>query len=130
MQPIRPIRNEADYELALQEIDRHLDAPLGSPERERLEDATDFVAYYEAKHHPISPPEPMGDYQGPLYAPHPGIAVRAAAVDYTGQAEWDDGSKDEEQFGDDDIVRIFERRGLIIGVKKGGGSVILGENNG
>jgi len=26
MQPIKPIRNDADYELALQEIDRCLDA--------------------------------------------------------------------------------------------------------
>ena len=123
--PTEPV---GDYELALQEIDRYLDAPLGSPERERLEDATDFAAYYEAKHHPISPPEPMGDYQGPLYAPHPQIK-ETAHVDYTGQAEWDDSGKDESQLGDDDIVRIFERRGLIIGVKKGGGSVILGENN-
>jgi HTH-type transcriptional regulator/antitoxin HigA len=59
MQPIKPIRNEADYELALQEIDRCLDASSGSPERDRLEVLTVLVDDYEAKHHPISPPEPI-----------------------------------------------------------------------
>ena len=59
MQPIRPIRNEADYELALQEIDRCLDAASGSPERDQLEVLTVLVDDYEAKHHPISPPEPI-----------------------------------------------------------------------
>ena len=59
MQPIKPIRNDADYELALQEIDRYLDAASGSPERDRLEVLTVLVDDYEAKHHPISPPEPI-----------------------------------------------------------------------
>jgi HTH-type transcriptional regulator/antitoxin HigA len=59
MQPIKPIRNDADYELALQEIDRCLDAASGSPERDRLEVLTVLVDDYEAKHLPISPPEPI-----------------------------------------------------------------------
>jgi HTH-type transcriptional regulator/antitoxin HigA len=59
MQPIKPIRDEADYELALQEIDRCLDAASGSTERDRLEVLTVLVDDYEAKHHPISPPEPI-----------------------------------------------------------------------
>jgi HTH-type transcriptional regulator/antitoxin HigA len=59
MQPIKPIRNEADYELALQDIDRCLDAAEGSPERDRLEVLTVLVDDYEAKHHPISPPDPI-----------------------------------------------------------------------
>ena len=59
MKPIKPIRNEADYELALQEIDYCLDAASGSPERDRLEVLTVLVDDYEAKHHPISPPEPI-----------------------------------------------------------------------
>ena len=59
MQPIRPIRNEADYELALQEIDRCLDAASGSPERDQLEVLTVLVDDYEAKHHSIGPPEPI-----------------------------------------------------------------------
>ena len=59
MQPIKPIRNEADYELALQEIDRCLDAASGSPERDQLEFLTVLVDDYEAKHHSIGPPEPI-----------------------------------------------------------------------
>ena len=59
MQPIRPIRNDADYELALQEIDRCLDAASGSPERDKLEVLTVLVDDYEAKHHSIGPPEPI-----------------------------------------------------------------------
>jgi len=59
MQPIRPIRNETDYELALQEIDRCLDAASGSPERDQLEVLTVLVDDDEAKHHSISPPEPI-----------------------------------------------------------------------
>ena len=59
MQPIKPIRNEADYDLALQDIDRCLDAAAGSPERDRLEVLTVLVDDYEAKHYPISPPDPI-----------------------------------------------------------------------
>jgi HTH-type transcriptional regulator/antitoxin HigA len=59
MQPIKPIRNEADYELAFKDIDDCLDAVACSPERERLEVLTVLVDDYEAKHHPISPPEPI-----------------------------------------------------------------------
>ena len=59
MHPIRPIRNDADYELALQEIDHCLDAASGSPERDHLEVLTVLVDDYEAKHHSIGPPEPI-----------------------------------------------------------------------
>jgi HTH-type transcriptional regulator/antitoxin HigA len=59
MQPIKPIRNEAVYELALQDIDRYLDATAGSPERDRLEVLTVLVDDYEAKHYSISPPDPI-----------------------------------------------------------------------
>jgi HTH-type transcriptional regulator/antitoxin HigA len=59
MQPIKPIRNEADYELALQDIDRCLDATVGSPERDRLEVLTVLVDDYEAKNYPIIPPDPI-----------------------------------------------------------------------
>ncbi len=59
MHPIQPIRNEADYDLALQDIDRCLDAPKGSPDRDRLEVLTVLVDDYEARHHPIAPPDPI-----------------------------------------------------------------------
>jgi antitoxin component HigA of HigAB toxin-antitoxin module len=57
MQPIKPIRNEADVVLALQEIDRCLDATAGSPERGRLEVLTVLVDDDDAKHHPICSPD-------------------------------------------------------------------------
>jgi HTH-type transcriptional regulator/antitoxin HigA len=59
MTAIKPIRSEADYDLALQEIDRCLDAPVGSPERDRLEVLTVLVDDYEAKHYPITLPDPV-----------------------------------------------------------------------
>lgn len=37
-------------------------------------------------------------------------------------------NKDLDQFEEDEIVRTFERRGLIFGVKKDGSSCILGDN--
>ena len=59
MQPIKPIRNESDYEAALREIDRYLDAAEGSSERDRLEVLSVLVDDYEAKHYPIAPPDPI-----------------------------------------------------------------------
>lgn len=59
LRPIQPIRTEADYEGALQEIDRYLDAAEGSSERDRLEVLSVLVDDYEAKHHPIGPPDPI-----------------------------------------------------------------------
>ena len=88
----------------------------------------------------LGPQEPMdgagnpvyaGDYEGPLYAPHPQIK-ETAHLQYVGDAEWDSasyqGPRDLEQFEDDEIIRIFERRGTIIGVKKDGSSCELGGN--
>jgi hypothetical protein len=93
----------------------------------------------------LGPQEPMdatgnpvyaGDYKGPLYAPYP-QAKETAHLQYVGDAEWDDscdyatgyqGKRDEQFFEEDEIIRIFERRGLIIGVKKDGSSCELGGN--
>ena len=55
MQPIKLFHNEADDELALQDINRCLDAAAGSPERQPFEVLTVLVEDYEAKHYPISP---------------------------------------------------------------------------
>ena len=77
-----------------------------------------------------------GDYKGPLYAPHPQVK-ETAHLQYVGDAEWDDavdyatgyqGKRDEGQFEEQDIIRIFERRGVIIGVKKDGSSCVLGSD--
>jgi HTH-type transcriptional regulator/antitoxin HigA len=56
---IKPIRTEADYEAALQEIDRLWGAPYGSPEGDRMDVLVTLVEAYEEKHYPIPPPDPI-----------------------------------------------------------------------
>lgn len=56
---IKPIRNEADYEAALAQIEDLLDAQEGSPEEERLEVLSVLVEAWENTHYPIEPPDPI-----------------------------------------------------------------------
>jgi HTH-type transcriptional regulator/antitoxin HigA len=56
---IRPIKTEADYQTALAEIDRLLDAGQDTPEGDRLDVLTTLVDAYEAQHHDIIPPDPI-----------------------------------------------------------------------
>ena len=56
---IRPIRTEANYEAALEEIDTLLDAKEGSPQEERLELLSILVEVWEDEHYPIEPPDPI-----------------------------------------------------------------------
>ena len=56
---IRPIKTEADYEAALAEIDALWGAPADTPEGDRLDVLITLVEAYEARHHPIAPPDPV-----------------------------------------------------------------------
>jgi HTH-type transcriptional regulator/antitoxin HigA len=56
---VKPVRSEADYESALAEIDRLMDARPGTPEGDRLDVLTTLVEAYEARHHPINLPDPI-----------------------------------------------------------------------
>ena|SRR5579884_4213761 len=56
---IRPIRTEADYRAALVEIDGLLNAPVGSPDEDRLDIISTLVDAYEERHDPIPPPDPI-----------------------------------------------------------------------
>ena len=56
---IKPLRNEADYEAALEEIDRLWGASYGSPEGDKLDVLVTLVEAYEEKHYPIPPPDPI-----------------------------------------------------------------------
>ncbi|MGD1851365.1 MAG: type II toxin-antitoxin system HigA family antitoxin [Cyanophyceae cyanobacterium] len=58
MLDLKPIRTEADYQLALSEIDRLFDAPLGTPECDHLDILATLVEAYEMKHDPIPLPTP------------------------------------------------------------------------
>ncbi|WP_066381103.1 MULTISPECIES: type II toxin-antitoxin system HigA family antitoxin [unclassified Anabaena] len=55
----RPIRTEADYRAALDEIARLFDAAPNTPECDRLEVLTTLVEAYEQQHYPITAPDPI-----------------------------------------------------------------------
>jgi HTH-type transcriptional regulator/antitoxin HigA len=56
---LKPIRSEADYEAALQEIERLWGAEDGSAEGDRLEILATLVESYEEKHFPMDLPDPI-----------------------------------------------------------------------
>jgi len=56
---VRPVRTEADYEAALAEVDALMDAAPGSPEGDRLDVLVTLVQAYEARHHAVTPPDPV-----------------------------------------------------------------------
>ncbi|MGC9503740.1 hypothetical protein [Baaleninema sp.] len=57
MLDLKPIKTEVDYDRALLEIERLFDAPLGTPEGDRLEILTMLVEAYEMKMEPIERPK-------------------------------------------------------------------------
>jgi HTH-type transcriptional regulator/antitoxin HigA len=56
---IKLIKTEADYQAALEEIERLFDAAPDTPEGDRLEVLTTLVEAYEDKHFPIPLPDPI-----------------------------------------------------------------------
>lgn len=56
---IRPVKTEADYHLALKEIEGLMSAPAGSPEGDRLDILVTLVEAYERIHYPIDFPDPV-----------------------------------------------------------------------
>ncbi|HYU11678.1 MAG TPA: helix-turn-helix domain-containing protein [Stellaceae bacterium] len=56
---IRPIRNDADYRAALNEIERLWEAKPGTAEGDRVEVLSILVEIYEASYHPIPAPDPI-----------------------------------------------------------------------
>lgn len=58
---IHPIRTEADYAAALREISilMEADPDLGSPDGDRLDILVTLVQAYEAKHVPMTAPDPV-----------------------------------------------------------------------
>ncbi|MBE9007657.1 transcriptional regulator [Fortiea sp. LEGE XX443] len=59
MLELHPIRTEADYLAALDEIERLFDVEQNTPECDRLEVLTTLVEAYEQHHYPIVPPDPI-----------------------------------------------------------------------
>lgn len=56
---LKPIRNEADYDAALEEVGRLWGAKSGTPNGDKLDVLATLIDAYEAKHHPIDPPDPV-----------------------------------------------------------------------
>ncbi|MFA6967037.1 MAG: XRE family transcriptional regulator [Bosea sp. (in: a-proteobacteria)] len=58
---IRAIRNEADYDWALKEIEQYFDnePALGTPEAERFDVLANLLKVYEDAHYPITAPDPV-----------------------------------------------------------------------
>jgi len=56
---IQPIRNQRDHAKALQEVERLWGARSRTPEADKLEILVTLIDAYEAKHHPIDPPDPI-----------------------------------------------------------------------
>ncbi len=56
---VRPIRSEADYESALGEVAALWGIPSDTPEGDRLDVLATLIDAYEARHHPMDPPDPV-----------------------------------------------------------------------
>jgi HTH-type transcriptional regulator/antitoxin HigA len=56
---IKPIRTEADYGTALNEVERLWGAEPGTPDGDRFEILFTLVEAYEEQHYPILPPDPV-----------------------------------------------------------------------
>jgi len=54
---IKPIRTDADYQVALKEIDRLVESQPGTPEGDRMDVLVTLVEAYEAKLFPIPEPD-------------------------------------------------------------------------
>jgi HTH-type transcriptional regulator / antitoxin HigA len=56
---IRPIRTEVDYNEVLADVNRLWGSKHGTPAGDRLDVLLVLVEDYEAKHHPLDPPDPI-----------------------------------------------------------------------
>ena len=56
---IRPIKTEQDYDAALAEVESLWGAESDTPKGDKLDVLITLIEAYEAKHHPIAPPDPV-----------------------------------------------------------------------
>lgn len=59
MAELRPIRTEADYEAALEQLEQLWGAASGTPHGDRLDILATLIDAYEAEHYPMDPPDPV-----------------------------------------------------------------------
>ena len=55
----RPVRSKADYEAALEEVERLWGAKSGTPDGDRFGVLATQIEVFEAKHNPMDPPDPV-----------------------------------------------------------------------
>ena len=56
---VKPIRSDADYEAALNEVERLWGSKLGSRDGDRLDVLATLIDAYEDEHFPLDPPDPI-----------------------------------------------------------------------
>lgn len=56
---IKMIKNEEDYQKALERLEVIFDAPIDSPEGDEAEILSILIEKYEDEHYPIGPPDPI-----------------------------------------------------------------------
>lgn len=56
---VKPIRTEADYDAAMEEVASLWGAASGTPEGDRLDVLATLIDAYEAKHHAMDAPDPI-----------------------------------------------------------------------
>ncbi|XOV92985.1 MAG: type II toxin-antitoxin system HigA family antitoxin [Bacteroidota bacterium] len=59
LRDVKPIRSEAEYRLALNELEKLFDAPKGTDEFDRAEVLEILIEDYENKNYPIEEPDPI-----------------------------------------------------------------------
>jgi HTH-type transcriptional regulator/antitoxin HigA len=59
MKSLKPIRTNADYEAALEEIESLWGARLGTPAGDRLDILATLIEAYEDERYPMDPPDPI-----------------------------------------------------------------------
>ena len=82
---IKPIRNEADYQAALKEIEKLMESQSGTSDGDRLEVLVTLVEAYEEKYFPI--PEPEDPVQVLEYYMDSRGLSRSDLIDYLGSKE-------------------------------------------
>ena len=56
---VKPIRSEADYEAAMEQLAKLWGAAGGTPDGDRLDVLATLIDAYEARHHAMDPPDPI-----------------------------------------------------------------------
>ena len=82
---IKPIRTAADYEAALNEIEKLIESKPGTPDGDRMDVLVTLVEAYEAKHFPI--PEPNDSVEVLEYYMESRGLSRSDLVAYLGSKE-------------------------------------------